>query len=304
MESLNSLISCVLCEYKKKGRKNVDYQWSEYIVYLVAMGFQQYKSVDEIILKFDHFKINPFYLIDIELSNKDKIMNYYKKFIIKFNELNIPVKDVFILGKNQNNIEEIKNIHSMFKNKDIKFKADVIIKDVFNNYVGISVKDSEKATLSNYSIYKILPSIEKKLKNIQENIIFSSALSMDPDIYKINRPSYNKLFQNTHTINNEYHSYLNEEIIKNKKNVIDKWYNFLFGELPYKIYTFNGTTLSMTKPKLDDLDIINIPNPAKKPRGAAKIFYHVLENGIPIYLWEIRWKGNIFVSPQIQTHKI
>ena len=84
MESLNTLVNCILSEFKKKGkRKNVDYQWSEYIVYLVASGFRHYKSVDEIILKFDYNKVNPFYLIDLRMANRDKVMKYYNRFIEK-----------------------------------------------------------------------------------------------------------------------------------------------------------------------------------------------------------------------------
>jgi hypothetical protein len=301
MESIHDLVKCVSLELKKKGRKNVDYQWSEYIVYLIAMGFQDYKSVNEIIQNFDYFRVNPFYLIDLKMANPVKVIKYYIKFIEKFNELGISVKDVFILGKNQSSIEEIKVIHSKFSDKSIKFKADIIIKNESNEYIGISVKDSEKATLSNYSVYKILPQIEKPLKEIQKTMILGAGLTAD---YKKNRPSYNKLFQNSKTIDNDYHQFLNEKILTDKKVVIEKWYNFLFGDLPYRVYTFNGTTLSESKPNLDKLDIISIPNPAKNPRGAAKLFYHLLENGVPVYLWEIRWKGDIFVSPQIQTHKL
>jgi hypothetical protein len=55
------------------------------------------------------------------------------------------------------------------------------------------------------------------------------------------------------------------------------------------------------------LNIKAIQNPAKKDNvHAAKLFYAVYDKEnvtVPLYKWEIRWKGDIFVSPQILTFK-
>ena len=63
----------------------------------------------------------------------------------------------------------------------------------------------------------------------------------------------------------------------------------------------DGKKLYSTVPDLEKLTIVPIQNPAKNPRGAAKLFYAIFEDGRILYKWEIRWKGDIFVSPQILT---
>ena len=58
---------------------------------------------------------------------------------------------------------------------------------------------------------------------------------------------------------------------------------------------------------IDDLYTFTKGAPAKKESvHAAKLFYAIYEkegDTVPIYKWEIRWKGDIFVSPQILTFK-
>ena len=77
----------------------------------------------------------------------------------------------------------------------------------------------------------------------------------------------------------------------------------MFGDLPYNLYTFDGNQLTNYKPSKELITIKSIQNPSKNPKGASKLFYAVYINFEIIYKWEIRWKGNIFVSPQILTYK-
>ena len=59
--------------------------------------------------------------------------------------------------------------------------------------------------------------------------------------------------------------------------------------------------------KKEFINIKSVQNPAKKDNtSAAKLFYAVYDKentSVPLYKWEIRWKGDIFVSPQILTFK-
>ena len=126
-------------------------------------------------------------------------------------------------------------------------------------------------------------------------------------VYKQNREKYNEIFANSTKIDNEYHITLNELILENKESILEQWYQNLFGDLPYELYTFNGTTLINGKVSPEFIEILPIQNPAKKESvHAAKLFYAIYEkegDTVPIYKWEIRWKGDIFVSPQILTFK-
>ena len=175
-------------------------------------------------------------------------------------------------------------------------------------FIGFSVKSSEQDTLTNYSIYKMLPKDDVLLlKEIQLSIIKRNGLSIMKGVYKQNREKYNALFANSTTIDNEYHITLNELILEHKEKILEQWYHNLFGKLPYELYTFNGTTLTNAVPSPEFMNIKSIQNPAKKENtSAAKLFYAIYDKeneSVPLYKWEIRWKGDIFVSPQILTFK-
>jgi len=302
----------------KEKRKNVDYQWSEYIVYLIALRSSASFIKDELegserILTFEDFEktfdplIENRYLTDLLKADKKKVMKYYNTFYTLFHNLGLNVSNVYLLGKNQSKFDEIKKIHEI---KGAKLKADIVIKTIDNVFIGFSVKSSEQDTLTNYSIYKMLPKDEVALlKEIQLSIIKRNGLSVMKGVYKQNREKYNALFANSITIDNEYHITLNELILDYKEKILEQWYRNLFGTLPYELYTFNGTTLTNDIPSPEFMNIKPIQNPAKKENvRAAKLFYAVYdkendEQSIPLYKWEIRWKGDIFVSPQILTFK-
>ena len=285
-----------------KTRKNVEYQWSEYIVYIVCKSDKILTTFEEIEKSFVP-DISKGYFDDLLKADKTVVMNYYNKFNFYFQKLKLNVLDVFLLGKNQNRYPEIKKLHENFDKKKGKLKADIIVK-TDNGFVGFSVKSSENDTLTNYSVYKMLPEEEVKiLKELQLSIIIDNKLSTTKEIYKKNREKYNKLFSNEISIDNEYHKLLNENIIKYKEDILRDWYKNLFGNIGYTVYTFNGITLTNDTISPEFIDIKPIQNPAKNPQGAAKLFYILYNGETPIYKWEIRWKGDIFISPQILTFK-
>jgi hypothetical protein len=286
----------------KMGRKNVDYQWSEYIVYIVCKGGDRIENFEDFEKTFDNL-IEKGYLTDLLKADKKKVMNYYNRFYEEFHALHLDVSKVYLLGKNQSKFEEIKKLHA--DHKDAKLKADVLVKKTDDTFVGFSVKSSEADTLTNYSIYKMLPNDEVELlKEIQLSIIKRNNLSVMKDIYKKNREKYNKLFANSSTIDNEYHITLNELILEHKEDILRQWYKNLFGKMPYELYTFNGKDLTNDTVSPLELDIKAIQNPAKKDNGcAAKLFYALYDHNSVLYKWEVRWKGDMFVSPQILTFK-
>jgi hypothetical protein len=285
----------------KGGRKNVDYQWSEYIVYLVCKGGSKINTFEELETTFD-LSIEKGYLRDLLDADKKKVMKYYNTFYDAFEKLGLHVSKVYLMGKNQSKFTEIKKLHEV---KDAKLKADIIVLLNDDSFVGFSVKSCEQDTLTNYSIYKMLPKDEvNMLKEIQLSIIERNGLSTDKEYYRKNREKYNKLFANSSTIDNEYHITLNEYILEHRESILEQWYKNLFGKLPYELFTFNGTTLTSDNPSPEFINIKSIQNPAKKDNTqAAKLFYALYDDDKILYKWEIRWKGDIFVSPQILTFK-
>jgi hypothetical protein len=287
-------------EKQVKVRKNVDYPWSEYIVYIVCKAGPKIIDFAEIESTFDE-TVPKGYLKDISRTNPKTVMDYYNRFYEEFQKMDLKVLKVFLLGKNQNRFPEIKQLHLNLVN--VKLKADIIVKTQ-ETFIGFSVKTTPNDTLTNYSIYKMLePEQTSLLKLTQKSIIVKNGLSTDRTVYRSKRESYNRLFANGSTIDNDYHRLLNQIILENSETVLRQWYKNLFGELPYRLYTFNGTTLTNESISPLSIDIKPIVNPAKHPEGAAKLFYALYENDKIIYKWEIRWKGDIFVSPQILTFK-
>jgi len=286
----------------KEKRKNVDYQWSEYIVYIICKGGDRIENFEDFETTFDPL-IERGYLTDLLKTDKKKVMKYYNTFYDEYNKLGIISSKVYLMGKNQSKVEEIKKLHE--KEKGAKLKADIILKTDSDEYIGFSVKSSEQDTLTNYSVYKMLPKDEiLLLKEIQLSIIKQNGLSTVKEVYKKNREKYNKLFANSSTIDNEYHITLNEFILENKESILEQWYKNLFGKLPYELYTFNGKDLTNETISPEFIHIKPIQNPAKKDNGcAAKLFYALYDHDNILYKWEIRWKGDIFVSPQILTFK-
>ena len=144
-----------------KTRKNVEYQWSEYIVYIVCKSDKTLTTFEEIENSFVP-DISKGYFDDLLKADKTVVMNYYNQFNFYFQKLKLNVLDVFLLGKNQNRYPEIKKLHENFDKKKGKLKADIIVK-TDNGFVGFSVKSSENDTLTNYSVYKMLPEEEVKI---------------------------------------------------------------------------------------------------------------------------------------------
>ena len=284
-------------------RKNVDYPWTELVVYIVCYNCPVGEIINfsDIIIPTD---IEQGYIDDLNKANKQKVVNYYNIFYNAYKKIKgDTLKKVYLVGKNQHKFPEIVEL-----NKDAKAKltADIYV-ETAENFIGISVKSSFKDTFTNYSIYKILnlfyegKIIKQKLNDERDKILKSNNLELT--FSKKNRKIYNRIFRNINSIDNDYHILLNKIILENSEEFIYKWYSDLFGDLPYNLYTFDGNQLTNYKPSKELITIKSIQNPSKNPKGASKLFYAVYINFEIIYKWEIRWKGNIFVSPQILTYK-
>lgn len=319
----------------KKKRNSVEYNGTELSLALLLLypeiichesliqkviEFKQYiqsdnkRHSDE---RMNRIKINKIsdidgYLQDIMKSEKIKIYNKfisnYHGCILNSSSFDFTTEEInciFISGK-KNTHTEISELNKEFNH--LETKSDIYVKLYNSKFVGISVKQSNNATKSNYSVQKMLgKENDKLLTNIRKEYLHSCGFEkMD----KSKRDEMNKLFYRT-SIPNKYWEKLRELIAENKNNIVNKLVSALYCEnLNYDIYEFNGTSII----KLNDIKnkYTSISFEEHEPyyydnngneRKTAKLFYRLDVNGV-IYRVEIRWKGNIYnTSPQFQIHE-
>jgi len=279
-------------------RARCEENWAELVVAVVLADFSVVTKDDVIAHKIA--SSHPSYLDDLKKRPGSVIYQYIENFKQELSGLNLQVKEVFILGKNQKLNPEIENLQKGLDRKEKK--SDVMVKLVDGSWVGFSVKSGKGDTLTNYSVEKFLPNAQQ-LKECRINMVRNAGLPLTLD--KTKRPLYNDLFRGQ----NDYHSLLIKSVMANKESVLNQWAKNLFSDTPFLVYSFDGDKLranSFSQVQTAEFDLKPIACIAKNPRGKgpAKTFFEVSENGKPSYIWDVRWKGSVFASPQIQTHRI
>ena len=248
----------------------------------------------------------PLFIDDI-LSRSDSFIKDYihtfreKFYICKFTLDQIDT--VYLTGKSAKFLDIIHLNHSC--NSKLA-KADVYIKLNNSKFIGLSIKQSQEATKSNYSVHKMLPKdVSDNLNKIKLHYLISSGF---PIFKKEERELVNQLFYD----NNPYFDALKLQIDSHKDAIIENLVTYLFSSsLPYDMYEFDGVVLH----KLNNGKIIldNVMFYEHMPfyldskgnkRNCAKLFYKLdIKNSS--YRVEIRWKGNVFnSSPQFQIHAL
>ena len=202
------------------------------------------------------------------------------------------VKEVYVCGKSTKSMPKICELNKNVERKQAK--ADVFVELTNGTYIGFSVKMNPKCTLTNYSIEKLLPS-GKELKDMKKKFLSENGFET---FQKSERPKHNELFY----CDNVYWENLHKNIITHKSEVLSKIKSCIFpSNLPYMLYEFDGSC--MKDLRTFDTETIEIERvyPTKKNgngKNAAKMF-HKLKIGDFQFASEIRWKGNVFHSPQI-----
>ena len=186
-------------------------------------------------------------------------------------------------------------------------KADVYIK-LPNKMVGLSIKQSQDATKTNYSIHKLLPtSSAKQLTQIKQDFLSSNGF---PEHDKTKRNEVNKLFYpaNPEMPANPYFQRILTEIETHKPSVLNGILAPLFcRNIPYDMFEYDGDRIIQLN--MDDDSIAtarlehHVPYYYDKKgelRQCAKMFFR-LTVGTKVFRAELRWKGNIHsASPQFQ----
>ena len=281
---------------KSKERKNVEYNFAELLV-AVCLKNPLCKTKQDIIDNKDSiFCKNIQGYIDDLNCRSTKIIDQYINFLTKQTIFN-NVKDVYLLGKNSNSYPEITSLNRNLTQIDAK--SDVMIKLVDNSWVGLSVKANKSCFLTNYSIQKIL-SNGTELDEIKKDYLKTNGFLK---FNKEERIKVNKLFHRS----NIYWDKLQESIEKEKCKIISILKEGLCSsKTTYNVFEIDGEDiidLSLLQKELDSkkIDLIKREYPE---RNAAKIWYDILVDNIIKYKIEIRWKGNVFISPQIMIQKI
>ena len=280
-------------------RKNVDYNFAELLV-AVCLKCDNIENRNDIINNVETIKClkKDQYIKDIN-SRNEKEINKYINFINKEKNKFGEIKDVYLLGKNSNCFPEITKLNQNLS--QIQCKSDIMLKLLNNSWVGISVKATKSSFLTNYSVQKIL-SNGKELEKVKREFLNSNGFT---EFKKEDRKKINCLFYPGNS--NIYWDILYKSIEMEKEKVISLIKEGLCSsKTSYKVYEVDGENvidLDNLQKELNSkkIELIKKDYPDKK---AAKMFYDILVEGIKKYSIEIRWKGNVFCSPQIIIQKV
>jgi hypothetical protein len=242
------------------------------------------------------------------LSKKEKIPDYIRNFTFPPDVSREMIRRVILCGKYFTH-PDIVTLNQSFDRKHAK--ADIYIQLVDNSWIGISVKQSEEATKTNFSVQKLLgdKSLDSELTKIRTDYLVKNGF---PTHDKLKRDSVNKLFypENPENPTNPYWNRVLSEIEIKKKEVLTGIIEPMFcREIPYPMYEYDGKHLICLNYNLLDLSQISLKHHLSyyyDTKGAlrtcAKIFFQlcVFEKK---YRVEVRWKGNVHsASPQFQVH--
>lgn len=315
-------------------RRNVDFNWAEKILALILVypNLNTFADImatkdlvkenenEKIMIEFEH--IDKYYR-DISSRNPERVTDYIQSIKDNIHQLNIDlnlIDKVYITGKTFTNFQELVSLNTdplTGKLYDQKItKSDIFIKMNNRDFIGISVKDSKNATLSNYSFEKILKDlhIENTLKDNRilvlknkfgENYKYTNS-NMTKSEKESVRKIANELFydKDNHYFREIIDIFENDEYMDrvNKLLLVT-----LFPVLPYRVYGFSGGSfidLNYLSNRYREMNIEIKRAQNLESNTSAKLWFTINFNGIPKYMFEIRGKNDLFKgSMQILTYK-
>jgi hypothetical protein len=214
-------------------------------------------------------------------------------------------KAVYLTGKSFADAPDIKALNAGLDRKMVK--ADVYLKLEDESFVGISVKQSDAATKSNYSVEKMFSKEDgAACQKARRDML--AAIGVTTYYGDAKRDEVNALFYDRE---NPYWSLLRTHIEKYKHDITKTLVECLYGAgVPYPLYEFDGTLLVRLAPvELDEVVFEeHLPfymcDDGVTPRKCAKMFYR-LTTPRGSYRVEVRWKGDVYgASPQFQIHSM
>lgn len=296
-------------------RKSTDYNGMELLV-SISLGFKSINSVTSVMNLLDNpsklsTRIQTNSPKELEeyikdLKSKPKLIEHFlETFRVKTKPLNWKVSQVYLTGKT-NRIEEIEELNREVPNAKRNAKADVYFKMTNGKFIGISVKQDEKATKSNASVEKLLGDEGIILKEIRQEWGREQGFLEKPEKEedkKAFRKKFNPLFYDR---NNVYWSQLRSSLNENPDISQELALMLYSHNIPYPMFEFDGqelknlNSISIEETRLVEYEPYYLTKKGK-PRQAAKLFYR-LSVGKDNYKVEIRFKGDFNVSPQFHIH--
>ena len=211
----------------RKKRKNCDFNWGELLVVLILL-YPGIKSKQDVMDKKEDLKNNERlklpggvetiekYYNDISIRNDKEIEKFISNFdTTTFNDF----KKIILSGKSFKGFSELININKSYDKKLVK--SDIYILYENGKIIGISVKDSKGATLTNYSIEKLFTNDMKISHNLKDDRIKILKGHFGEENYryrKDQRDEANMLFYDKE---NEYFKNIHHIIEANKKQFIE-----------------------------------------------------------------------------------
>jgi len=289
-------------------RKNCENNWAELLICMLLLYPGKIKNKEDIncyinILKDDsRFRIPggesniDKYLIDINSRKSESINDYILNFDI--GNFRTDFTEIILSGKSFKEFPELtklntdQNTGKLLNNKITK--SDVYI-FYLNRCIGISIKDSENATLTNYSIEKIFDELEiqHNLKGNRINVL-KARFGDDYKYDKLQRKEANKLFYNK---NNEYFVKIIKLIESNEILITKKILSYIFPKLHYDVYGYNGKKIVNLNDLSDKImkKSCNIKREIKyETEKSAKLWYSLYLDGIEKWKFCIRGKSDIY----------
>ena len=309
--------------FKSINRKNCDNKPTEYIEALCHIIPDM---IDKDNLTYSHEKLKvssenlQAYKINIENEKnkyKDLIKNKYHH-INKYN-LNKEIEYIYIPGKIRDKNIPLE-IDILVKKYDLKEnKSDYYIKYLNGDICGFSVKDSENATKTNYSVEKCVkgkdPVYSNVLTEIRKSICIKNGVKNNNKIGGARDPILRNILNKEFKRDDEYHKYINNFINKHNKYVKNYIVNNMYSvNVDYPLYEcikgeiFNINKKDIIDSKLESYSEAEIKKNGEK-RDIAKLFYKLIitfKNDIKKeYRIETRTKGSWWSgSVQFQSHLI
>ena len=329
------------------ARRSSGYQWSE-LATAAFVGDPRVQSVDDILsTQIPHNQIANYdaFVDNIKDENPEKVRSFLENLREQYESAGMQhadPRDIFIRANNNSLgppdiLQALNNIPS---NDDPK--ADVLFTDSNGRHQGISVKQSSDATLTNYSIEKLLTQMSERLGlesdgefldlgselkdaktemfalgDAQGSLPTTKAMAKafypegmdDSGQWSMSRvpglrDRFNQLF---HDKGNAYHSGFRKMFSQYPEQFRDEILRKLFREdLPFNLSQFDGSDLvSFNKKSLfgdGQIDLKLANNPGNE-RGAAKQFLSWFGQGRPLYRGEMRHKGDPWSSQQFFMSK-
>ncbi len=237
------------------------------------------------------------YLQNLECRSDTQIHNYIK-FVNSHRGAFPNIKEVYLIGKSKSNFPELDFLSQGLDIKDNK--ADLFLVDTQDRWIGVSIKSSPQDFLTNFSLEKLFPNGEE-IKQVRLEYLREQGYS---HFKKEERQEVNELFYQLPGRENPYWFCIKESITQHKFEMLKYLINTIYSQkVPYPMIELNGVGMKCLQNDfpghLSHQDLKLELQPSSK--NSAKLTYHIIIRNSPQLKMEIRWKGNVYQSPQIMV---